>query len=165
MKADYFKIAVKKESPIEQPTIDFQETSKRLNKGLSEMADDFFNKIAENFITEEAITDRISVVITTLCRSRLKLLNIQKNMLQILRASKEMKDNESKSSLFSTFLSLAKDAVKELQQVAEAGVELELMDIQESLLQFQSQGESCSFRDLIGDYITFLQKVQDNSWQ
>ncbi|MCG3218524.1 MAG: hypothetical protein KAR35_05940 [Candidatus Heimdallarchaeota archaeon] len=132
---------------------------------LSKMDDSYFDKMAENFITEEAITDRISVVITTLCRSRLKLLNIQKNMLQILRASKEMKDNESKNSLFSTFLSLAKDAVKELQQFAEAGVELELMDIKDSLLTFQSYGNTCSFRDLIKDYIVFLQKVQDNSWK
>lgn len=43
-----FKIAVKKETRIsEQPTIDLQETSKRFNKELSEMATDFFNKIAE----------------------------------------------------------------------------------------------------------------------
>ena len=135
------------------------------SKKLSKMDESYFDKIAENFITEEAVTDRISVVITTLCRSRLKLLNIQKNMLQILRASNEMEDNESKSSLFSTFLSLAKDAVKELQQFGEAGVELELMDIKDSLLTFQSYGNTCSFRELISDYISFLQKVQDNSWK
>jgi hypothetical protein len=134
-------------------------------KKLSKMDESYFDKIAENFITEEAITDRISVVITTLCKSRLKLLNVQKNMLQLLRASNEMEDNESKSSLFSTFLALAKDAVKELQQFAEAGVELELMDIKDSLLKFQSYGDTCSFRELIADYISFLQKVQDNSWK
>jgi len=43
-----FKIAIKKETRIsEKPAIDFQETSKRFNKELSEMANDFFNKISE----------------------------------------------------------------------------------------------------------------------
>lgn len=42
-----FKIAVKHEAITQQPTIDFQETSKRFNKELSEMSSDFFNKIAE----------------------------------------------------------------------------------------------------------------------
>ena len=42
-----FKIAVKQESINQQPTIDFQETSKRFNKELSEMGTDFFNKIAD----------------------------------------------------------------------------------------------------------------------
>ena len=40
-----FKIAIKQEN--NQPTIDFNETSKRFNKELSEMGTDFFNKIAE----------------------------------------------------------------------------------------------------------------------
>lgn len=42
-----FKIALKKDQSFEQPIIDLNETSKRFNKELSEMADDFFNKIAE----------------------------------------------------------------------------------------------------------------------
>lgn len=42
-----FKIAVKQESTNQQPIIDFQETSKRFNKELSEMGTDFFNKIAD----------------------------------------------------------------------------------------------------------------------
>jgi hypothetical protein len=41
-----FKIAVKKDAEAVQ-TIDFQETSKRFQKELSEMATDFFNKIAD----------------------------------------------------------------------------------------------------------------------
>lgn len=42
-----FKIAVKKESNTEQEKIDFQETSKRFNKELTEMRTDFFNKIED----------------------------------------------------------------------------------------------------------------------
>jgi hypothetical protein len=42
-----FKIAVKQELITQPPTIDFQETSKRFNKELSEMGTDFFNKIAD----------------------------------------------------------------------------------------------------------------------
>lgn len=43
-----FKIAVKPPETItQQPTIDFQETSKRFNKELSEMGTDFFNKIGD----------------------------------------------------------------------------------------------------------------------
>lgn len=42
-----FKIAIKKEGAIEQPTIDFSETTKRYQKELNEMRGDFFNKIAE----------------------------------------------------------------------------------------------------------------------
>ena len=42
-----FKIAIKQETITSQPTIDFQETSKRFNKELNEMGTDFFNKIAD----------------------------------------------------------------------------------------------------------------------
>ena len=42
-----FTIAIKKESITQQPTIDFQETTRRFNKELSEMSTDFFNKISE----------------------------------------------------------------------------------------------------------------------
>lgn len=42
-----FKIAVKKEPYMEQPTIDFTETTKRFNKELTDLATDFFNKIAD----------------------------------------------------------------------------------------------------------------------
>ena len=42
-----FKIAIKQEKATEQPSIDFQETTKRFNKELSGMATDFFNKIGD----------------------------------------------------------------------------------------------------------------------
>ena len=42
-----FKIAVKKESGTQQQQIDFQETSKRFNKEITEMRTDFFNKIED----------------------------------------------------------------------------------------------------------------------
>jgi len=43
-----FKVAVKEpETVTEQPSIDFQETSKRFNKELNEMRTDFFNKIED----------------------------------------------------------------------------------------------------------------------
>ncbi len=43
-----FKVAVKETDKVtEQPTIDFQETSKRFNKELNEMRTDFFDKIAD----------------------------------------------------------------------------------------------------------------------
>lgn len=43
-----FKVAVKEpEKVTEQPTVDFQETSKRFNKELNEMRTDFFNKIED----------------------------------------------------------------------------------------------------------------------
>lgn len=42
-----FKIAVKKEETTQQQTVDFQETTKRFNKELTEMSSDFFNKIAD----------------------------------------------------------------------------------------------------------------------
>tara|TARA_Y100000310_G_scaffold295555_1_gene327038 strand:+ start:3461 stop:5185 length:1725 start_codon:yes stop_codon:yes gene_type:complete len=43
-----FKVAVKKETRIsEQPTIDFSETTKRFNKELNEMRNDFFNKLEQ----------------------------------------------------------------------------------------------------------------------
>lgn len=54
-----FKIAVKKETLTQQPTIDFQETSKRFNKELSELSKDFFNKIAD-------IQDQLNKVYTEL---------------------------------------------------------------------------------------------------
>lgn len=42
-----FKIAIKESPMSAQPTIDFTETGRRLNKELSEMATDFFNKIGD----------------------------------------------------------------------------------------------------------------------
>ena len=42
-----FKIAIKKESITEPPTIDFSETTRRFQKELNEMSNDFFNKIGE----------------------------------------------------------------------------------------------------------------------
>lgn len=43
-----FKIAIKQSETItQQPTIDFQETTKRFNKELNDMGTDFFNKIAD----------------------------------------------------------------------------------------------------------------------
>lgn len=42
-----FKIAVKKETPTQQPTIDLNETSKRFTKELNEMRTDFFNKVED----------------------------------------------------------------------------------------------------------------------
>lgn len=42
-----FKIAIKQETITQQPVIDFQETTRRFNKELTEMANDFFNKISD----------------------------------------------------------------------------------------------------------------------
>mgnify|MGYP001618934821 CR=1 FL=1 len=73
-----FKIAVKRETITEQPTIDFNETTRRFQKELNEMSNDFFNKIGE-------VQEQINKVYTEIYKLKIEQKPIEINEEVIIK--------------------------------------------------------------------------------